>query len=138
MCRCKRGLPRVRKFPKKSRESECAFWIETPGIRKFKAGKLRGVKLAGWFRQRPSKPGVSPAGREAKLKNTGVPVCFRFMFLCYGQIVPGMRMDTDMAKTRGKNMGFEFYVIGAIALIVVVAGAVMLPDFVRYMKIRSM
>jgi hypothetical protein len=49
-----------------------------------------------------------------------------------------MRMDTDMAKTRGKNMGFEFYVIGAIALIVVVAGAVMLPDFVRYMRIRSM
>ena len=48
------------------------------------------------------------------------------------------RIGTEMAKTRGKNMSFEYYVIGAIALIVVVAGAVMLPDFVRYMKIRSM
>jgi len=48
------------------------------------------------------------------------------------------RIGTEMAKTRGKNMSFEYYVIGAIALIVVVAGAAMLPDFVRYMKIRSM
>jgi len=35
-------------------------------------------------------------------------------------------------------MRLEYYVIGAIALIVVVAGVAMLPDVVRYMKIRSM
>jgi hypothetical protein len=35
-------------------------------------------------------------------------------------------------------MRFEYYVLGAVALIVVVAGISVLPDFVRYMKIRSM
>jgi bacteriorhodopsin len=35
-------------------------------------------------------------------------------------------------------MRFEYYVIGAVALLVVAAGISILPDFVRYMKIRSM
>jgi bacteriorhodopsin len=43
-----------------------------------------------------------------------------------------------MKTIRGEKMRFEYYVIGAVALLVVVAGVAMLPDFVRYMKIRSM
>jgi hypothetical protein len=43
-----------------------------------------------------------------------------------------------MTKIRGENMRFEYFVLGAVALIVVVAGISALPDFVRYMKIRSM
>jgi hypothetical protein len=43
-----------------------------------------------------------------------------------------------MKRVRGENMRFEYYVLGAVALIVVAAGVTMLPDFIRYMKIRSM
>lgn len=35
-------------------------------------------------------------------------------------------------------MRVEYVVIGAVALLVIAAGVSMLPDFVRYMKIRSM
>jgi Flp pilus assembly pilin Flp len=35
-------------------------------------------------------------------------------------------------------MRIEYLVIGAVAALVVVAGVNMLPDFIRYMKIRSM
>ena len=35
-------------------------------------------------------------------------------------------------------MRMEYVVIGAIAVLVVAAGVAMLPDFIRYMKIRSM
>jgi hypothetical protein len=35
-------------------------------------------------------------------------------------------------------MRLEYYVIGAVALVVIAAGISILPDFVRYMKIRSM
>jgi hypothetical protein len=35
-------------------------------------------------------------------------------------------------------MRIEYLVIGAVAALVVVAGVSMLPDFIRYMKIRSM
>lgn len=35
-------------------------------------------------------------------------------------------------------MRSEYYVIGAVALVVIVAGIAMLPDFIRYMKIRAM
>jgi hypothetical protein len=35
-------------------------------------------------------------------------------------------------------MPVEYYVLGAIALVVIVVALSMLPDFVRYMKIRSM
>ena len=43
-----------------------------------------------------------------------------------------------MRKSRGGNMRLEYYVIGAVALVVIAAGISILPDFVRYMKIRSM
>jgi hypothetical protein len=43
-----------------------------------------------------------------------------------------------MKRVRGENMRFEYYVLGAVALIVVAAGVTMLPDFIRYVKIRSM
>jgi len=43
-----------------------------------------------------------------------------------------------MVRIRGEKMRFEYYVIGAVALLVVAAGISILPDFVRYMKIRSM
>jgi hypothetical protein len=43
-----------------------------------------------------------------------------------------------MKRIRGESMRFEYYVLGAVALIVVAAGVTMLPDFIRYMKIRSM
>lgn len=39
---------------------------------------------------------------------------------------------------RGENMRPEYYVIGAVALVVIVAGVAMLPDFIRYMRIRAM
>jgi hypothetical protein len=35
-------------------------------------------------------------------------------------------------------MRLEYYVIGAVALVVIAAGISILPDFVRYMKIRAM
>jgi hypothetical protein len=35
-------------------------------------------------------------------------------------------------------MSIECYVLGAIGLIVVIVALSMLPDFVRYMKIRAM
>jgi riboflavin transporter FmnP len=35
-------------------------------------------------------------------------------------------------------MYIEYYVLGAIALVLVILALSMLPDFVRYMKIRSM
>jgi hypothetical protein len=35
-------------------------------------------------------------------------------------------------------MRVEYYILGAIVLIVAVAALSMLPDLVRYMKIRSM
>jgi hypothetical protein len=35
-------------------------------------------------------------------------------------------------------MRFEYIVLGAVAVLVVAAGASMLPDFIRYKKIRSM
>ncbi len=35
-------------------------------------------------------------------------------------------------------MRVGYIVIGAIAVLVVAAGVSMLPDFIRYMKIRSM
>jgi hypothetical protein len=35
-------------------------------------------------------------------------------------------------------MRLEYVVIGAVAILVLAAGAFMLPDFIRYMKIRSM
>jgi len=44
----------------------------------------------------------------------------------------------EMKRIRGENMRLEYYVLGAVALIVVAAGVTMLPDFIRYMKIRSM
>ncbi len=44
----------------------------------------------------------------------------------------------EMKRIRGGNMRLEYYVLGAVALIVVAAGVTMLPDFIRYMKIRSM
>ena len=34
-------------------------------------------------------------------------------------------------------MRMDYVVIGAIAVLVVAAGVAMLPDFIRYMKIRS-
>ena len=51
---------------------------------------------------------------------------------------PGVEQVLNMTKIRGENMRFEYFVLGAVALIVVVAGISALPDFVRYMKIRSM
>ena len=44
----------------------------------------------------------------------------------------------SMRKMRGGSMRIEYLVIGAVAALVVVAGVSMLPDFIRYMKIRSM
>jgi hypothetical protein len=35
-------------------------------------------------------------------------------------------------------MRLGFWVIGAVTVLVVAAGVTMLPDFIRYMKIRSM
>jgi hypothetical protein len=35
-------------------------------------------------------------------------------------------------------MRLEYVVIGAVAIVVLAAGVAMLPDFIRYMKIRSM
>jgi hypothetical protein len=35
-------------------------------------------------------------------------------------------------------MPVGYYILGAVALIVIVLALSMLPDFVRYMKIRSM
>ena len=35
-------------------------------------------------------------------------------------------------------MKFEYYVLGAVAVVIVAAGVAMLPDFIRYMKIRAM
>jgi hypothetical protein len=35
-------------------------------------------------------------------------------------------------------MRVEYIVAGAIAVLVIAAGVAMLPDFIRYMKIRSM
>jgi hypothetical protein len=32
----------------------------------------------------------------------------------------------------------DYLVVGAIAIVVIVAGVSLFPDFVRYMKIRSM
>jgi hypothetical protein len=48
-------------------------------------------------------------------------------------------MRPNAAKSRrGEIMRVEYVVIGAVALLVIAAGVSMLPDFVRYMKIRSM
>jgi hypothetical protein len=35
-------------------------------------------------------------------------------------------------------MRFEYVIVGAVAVLAVVAGIAMIPDFIRYMKIRSM
>ena len=35
-------------------------------------------------------------------------------------------------------MHITYYVLGAIAVLIVVGGISMLPDFLRYIKIRSM
>jgi hypothetical protein len=35
-------------------------------------------------------------------------------------------------------MRLEYVVVGAVAIVVLAAGVAMLPDFIRYMKIRSM
>ncbi|MGH9744667.1 MAG: DUF6893 family small protein [Candidatus Acidiferrales bacterium] len=35
-------------------------------------------------------------------------------------------------------MRLEYLVLGALAVLVVAAGVSMFPDFIRYMKIRSM
>lgn len=35
-------------------------------------------------------------------------------------------------------MPFGYYVLGAIALVIIIVALSMLPDFMRYMKIRSM
>lgn len=39
---------------------------------------------------------------------------------------------------RGGHMRFEYVIVGAVAVLAVVAGIAMIPDFIRYMKIRSM
>jgi hypothetical protein len=50
----------------------------------------------------------------------------------------GEMRGIEMKRIRGENMRLEYYVLGAVALMVVAAGVTMLPDFIRYMKIRSM
>jgi hypothetical protein len=35
-------------------------------------------------------------------------------------------------------MRVEYVIVGAVAVLAVVAGIAMIPDFIRYMKIRSM
>jgi len=39
---------------------------------------------------------------------------------------------------RGGRMRVEYVIVGAVAVLAVVAGIAMIPDFIRYMKIRSM
>lgn len=46
--------------------------------------------------------------------------------------------ELSVKRIRGENMRFEYYIAGAVALVVIAAGITMLPDFIRYMKIRSM
>jgi hypothetical protein len=41
-------------------------------------------------------------------------------------------------KTRGGPMRAEYIILGAIAAFAIAAGVSLFPDFVRYMKIRSM
>ena len=45
---------------------------------------------------------------------------------------------TRIRTVSGGDMSIECYVLGAIALIVVIMALSMLPDLRRYMKIRSM
>jgi hypothetical protein len=62
----------------------------------------------------------------------------------YAGAAPTYRTETGMVRSiqqdamKGEPMHTEYYVIGAIALIAIYFGARLLPDFVRYMKMRSM
>jgi len=41
-------------------------------------------------------------------------------------------------KIQGGDMRIEYVVLGVVAVLVVAGGIALFPDFVRYMKIRSM
>jgi uncharacterized protein DUF6893 len=43
-----------------------------------------------------------------------------------------------MRKIRGGPMRAEYVILGAIAVFAIAAGVSLFPDFIRYMKIRSM
>lgn len=45
---------------------------------------------------------------------------------------------TDMKRMQGGSMRGEYVVLGAIAAFAIAVGVSLLPDLVRYMKIRSM
>jgi hypothetical protein len=71
------------------------------------------------------------------MQNTGVPVCFPFPSVWY---LLGVRnlLEVRRQKAEGEKMKFEYYVLGAVAVVIVAAGVAMLPDLIRYMKIRAM
>ena len=46
--------------------------------------------------------------------------------------------STNMKRMQGGSMRGEYIVLGAIAVFAIAVGVSLLPDFVRYMKIRSM
>jgi len=52
-------------------------------------------------------------------------------------VLPG-RGKNRIGSVPGGVMPIGYYVLGAIALVVIIVALSMLPDFVRYMKIRSM
>jgi hypothetical protein len=77
---------------------------------------------------------IAVANRKSR-KIHVLPYILYPTFWYYGRDVLALR-GNNMRRNCGGPM--RYFVIGAIALVVVVAGASILPDLARYIKISSM
>jgi hypothetical protein len=76
---------------------------------------------------------TSAPSAAGKQKNTHLPVYSHSKILVLSAC---SRLKIAIEGMSGAHM--RYFVIGAVALVVVVAGVAVLPDLVRYIKISSM